>query len=49
MTKSAIEFGPMPDEQGMFGEYGGQLVPPHLKVAMDEINAAVGILSGRRA
>jgi hypothetical protein len=44
MTKSAVEFGPMPDAEGMFGAYGGQLVPPHLKAAMDEINAAVSIL-----
>lgn len=27
----------MPDKDGFFGEYGGQLIPPHLKKAMDEI------------
>ncbi|MCK9515177.1 MAG: tryptophan synthase subunit beta [Ottowia sp.] len=31
---------PMPDENGFFGEYGGQLVPPHLKAAMDGIATA---------
>ena len=30
----------MPDEYGYFGEYGGQVVPPSLKVIMDEINVA---------
>lgn len=41
MTAGPIQFAPMPDAQGMFGEYGGQLVPPHLKAAMDEIASAV--------
>jgi len=35
-----INLGPMPDEQGYFGEYGGQIIPPELKVIMDEIDAA---------
>ena len=35
-----LHFAPMPDAQGYFGPYGGQLVPPHLKQAMDEINLA---------
>lgn len=30
----------LPDEQGFFGEYGGQFIPPHLKQAMDQINLA---------
>lgn len=30
----------MPDENGFFGEYGGQEIPPHLKQAMDDINQA---------
>ncbi len=30
----------LPNEQGFFGEYGGQFIPPHLKEAMDEINVA---------
>ena len=30
----------MPDAQGFFGPYGGQLVPPELKQCMDEIAAA---------
>jgi len=32
-----IKFGPMPDEKGYFGEYGGQYVPEILKKVMDEI------------
>lgn len=35
----------MPDQQGFFGDYGGQLVPPHLKQAMDDINAAYAKIS----
>ncbi len=35
-----IQLGPMPDEQGYFGEYGGQIVPPELKAIMDEIDRA---------
>ncbi|OGV51310.1 MAG: tryptophan synthase subunit beta [Lentisphaerae bacterium GWF2_44_16] len=31
------DFGPMPDENGYFGNYGGQEIPPHLKKAMDDI------------
>lgn len=30
----------MPDAQGFFGPYGGQIVPPELKQCMDEIAAA---------
>ncbi len=30
----------LPNEQGFFGKYGGQFIPPHLKEAMDEINVA---------
>ncbi|WP_353236451.1 tryptophan synthase subunit beta [Diaphorobacter ruginosibacter] len=30
----------MPDANGFFGPYGGQLVPPHLKKAMDDIAEA---------
>ena len=33
-------FTAMPDANGYFGPYGGQLVPPHLKQAMDDINLA---------
>ncbi|HTN31909.1 MAG TPA: tryptophan synthase subunit beta [Pseudomonas sp.] len=35
-----LRFAPMPDASGHFGPYGGQLVPPHLKQTMDDINAA---------
>lgn len=30
----------LPNEEGFFGQYGGQFIPPHLKAAMDEINLA---------
>ncbi|BDD06019.1 tryptophan synthase subunit beta [Aureibacter tunicatorum] len=33
-------FGPMPDAEGYFGEYGGQIIPPELKQIMDEITDA---------
>ena len=37
---SKFDFAPMPDADGFFGEYGGQIIPPELKAIMDEINAA---------
>ena len=37
---SSIEFGPMPNKDGFFGEFGGQIIPPELKVIMDEIDQA---------
>ena len=30
----------LPNEEGFFGQYGGQFIPPHLKAAMDDINSA---------
>lgn len=30
----------MPNKEGYFGEYGGQFVPPELKVALDEVAVA---------
>ena len=36
----ALPTAPMPDEDGWFGEYGGQILPPELKAVMDEITAA---------
>lgn len=36
----AFQFLEMPDENGYFGEYGGQIIPPELKIIMDDINAA---------
>ena len=38
----------MPDAAGFFGPYGGQLVPPHLKQAMDDINAAYAEITQRQ-
>jgi len=37
---SDSRFTAMPDAHGYFGPYGGQLVPPHLKQAMDDIDLA---------
>ncbi|SEA24618.1 tryptophan synthase beta chain [Desulfuromusa kysingii] len=37
MTKQFLE---MPDKDGYFGEYGGQIIPPELKAVMDDINDA---------
>jgi len=36
----AVKFLEMPDQNGYFGEYGGQIIPPELKVIMDDINDA---------
>ncbi|MBH1978110.1 MULTISPECIES: tryptophan synthase subunit beta [unclassified Simplicispira] len=36
----AQQFLEMPDSQGYFGEYGGQILPPELKAVMDDINVA---------
>ena len=41
-------FAAMPDAQGFFGAYGGQLVPPHLKQAMDAIDAAYAEITRRQ-
>jgi len=38
MTKT--NFLPMPDDNGFFGDYGGQQLPPELKEIMDGINDA---------
>ncbi|WP_321369972.1 tryptophan synthase subunit beta [uncultured Desulfuromusa sp.] len=35
-----VKFQQMPDSDGYFGEYGGQIIPPELKAIMDEINEA---------
>ncbi|MDA3807555.1 MAG: pyridoxal-phosphate dependent enzyme, partial [Thiomicrorhabdus sp.] len=34
----AMQFLEMPNNDGYFGEYGGQIIPPELKAIMDEIN-----------
>ncbi len=34
------QFGEMPDKAGYFGEYGGQIISPELKAAMDKISDA---------
>ncbi|MEI7750039.1 MAG: tryptophan synthase subunit beta [Candidatus Moraniibacteriota bacterium] len=35
-----VILGELPDSKGYFGEYGGQLIPPELKQAIDEVAAA---------
>ena len=45
----SIDFAPMPDENGYFGEYGGQVIPPELKQIMDEINDAYDEVSQTEA
>lgn len=37
---SKFDFGQMPDREGFFGEFGGQIIPPELKKIMDEIDQA---------
>ncbi len=39
----------MPDKDGMFGQYGGQIVPPELKAIMDEIAEAYEKISQTEA
>ncbi len=36
----AASFAAMPDEQGFFGEYGGQFVPAEMQAIMNDIDAA---------
>ena len=35
-----IDTSQMPDENGYFGEYGGQIIPPELIQIMNDINDA---------
>ena len=44
---TATNFAPMPDAEGFFGPYGGQLIPPHLKEAMDDITVAYAEITQR--
>ncbi|MEH6824454.1 MAG: tryptophan synthase subunit beta [Motiliproteus sp.] len=37
---SPFDFAPMPNTEGFFGSYGGQVIPPHLKEVMDDIGRA---------
>lgn len=45
----SLDFAPMPDEKGYFGEYGGQVIPPELIQIMDEINDAYDQVSQTEA
>ena len=45
----AQQFLEMPDKDGYFGEYGGQIVPPELKAVMDEIAVAYDEVSKTKA
>ena len=38
----------MPDDKGYFGEYGGQLLPPHLIEVMNEISVAYDKVSNTK-
>ncbi|KAA8735681.1 tryptophan synthase subunit beta [Acinetobacter qingfengensis] len=40
MTQQQLNGVELPDQNGFFGQYGGQFIPPHLKKAMDDINIA---------
>jgi len=42
-------FAAMPNEDGFFGPYGGQLVPPELKAIMDDINHAYETIRNKDA
>ncbi|MDH3394333.1 MAG: tryptophan synthase subunit beta [Desulfobulbaceae bacterium] len=42
-------FAEMPDADGYFGEYGGQIIPPELKAVMDDINVAYEEVSKTKA
>lgn len=44
----AFQFLPMPDANGYFGGYGGQVIPRELKAVMDDINAAYEEVSATR-
>ncbi|WP_326542185.1 tryptophan synthase subunit beta [Pseudorhodoferax sp.] len=44
---TSTTFAPMPNAEGYFGSYGGQLVPPHLKQAMDDIGSAYAQITQR--
>ncbi|MEH6471282.1 MAG: tryptophan synthase subunit beta [Halopseudomonas sp.] len=37
---SQFDFAPMPNKEGFFGNYGGQIIPPELKAVMDDIDRA---------
>ena len=45
----AQQFLEMPDKDGYFGEYGGQIVSPELKAVMDEIATAYEEVSKTKA
>jgi tryptophan synthase beta chain len=45
----SLDFAPMPDEKGYFGEYGGQVIPPELIKVMNDINDAYDEVSQTEA
>jgi tryptophan synthase beta chain len=45
----SLDFAPMPDEKGYFGEYGGQIIPPELIKIMNDINDAYDQVSQTEA
>jgi len=44
-----MNFKQMPDQDGYFGEYGGQVLPPELKTIMNEINDAYDEVSASKS
>lgn len=40
VSMSKYNFSAMPDAQGYFGEYGGQIIPPELQAVMNDIDRA---------
>jgi len=40
MNSQIVDYKNLPNQEGYFGEYGGQLVPPELKPALDEVATA---------
>jgi len=40
MNSQTINYKNLPNQEGYFGEYGGQLIPPELKPAIDEVATA---------
>jgi len=40
MNKTKISLKELPNEQGYFGQYGGQIVPPELKKVLDDVATA---------
>jgi tryptophan synthase beta chain len=49
MATIDLAMAEMPNKEGHFGEYGGQLLPPHMVKIMNEIGTAYDELSKSEA